>query len=92
MKRHIISGRSSPARGYRIASALGDTVAAHKVETFPAGRIYVCVEADLGPGDVFVIQATGPPVAENLMELMLLGDTCRRSGAARLTAVAPYFG
>jgi ribose-phosphate pyrophosphokinase len=39
-----------------------------------------------------VVQATGPPVAENLMELMLLGDACRRAGAGRLTAVIPYFG
>jgi len=92
MKRHILSGRSNPALGYRIASVLGHTADGHRQETFPDGEIYVCVEADLIGGDVFVIQSTGPPVAENLMELMLLGDACRRSGAARLTAVVPYFG
>jgi ribose-phosphate pyrophosphokinase len=42
--------------------------------------------------DVYVIQPTGPPVNENLIELLLLLDACRRAGADRVTAVVPYFG
>src|SRR5208283_4168020 len=41
--------------------------------------------------DVYVIQPTGPPVSDHLMELLLL-DACRRGGAGRITAVLPYFG
>jgi ribose-phosphate pyrophosphokinase len=92
MKRHIITGRSHPALAGRIAAVLGQTPAEPVVETFPDGEVYVCIRADLMGGEVFVVQATGPPASENLMELMLLGDACRRSDAARLTAVLPYFG
>jgi len=92
MKRHIISGRANPVLGGRIASALGEPMAAHTVETFPDGEVSVRMDADIEGGDVFVIQGTGPPVAENLVELLLLGDAGRRAGAARLTAVVPYFG
>jgi ribose-phosphate pyrophosphokinase len=42
--------------------------------------------------DVFIIQATSPPVEQHLFELLLLADACRRGGAGRLTAVIPYFG
>jgi ribose-phosphate pyrophosphokinase len=42
--------------------------------------------------DVYVIQPTGPPVSDHLVELFLLLDACRRCGADRITAVVPYFG
>jgi ribose-phosphate pyrophosphokinase len=41
---------------------------------------------------VFVVQSTAPPVNENLVELLILLDACRRSSANRITAVLPYFG
>jgi ribose-phosphate pyrophosphokinase len=42
--------------------------------------------------DVYLVQPTGPPVDEHLMELLMLADASRRAGAARVTAVMPYFG
>ena len=42
--------------------------------------------------DVFLIQPTGPPVNRNLMELLILIDTCMRASAERITVVMPYFG
>jgi ribose-phosphate pyrophosphokinase len=42
--------------------------------------------------DVYLVESTGPPVSENVVELLLLLDACRRAGAGRLTAVVPYFG
>jgi ribose-phosphate pyrophosphokinase len=41
---------------------------------------------------VFVIQSTGPPVNDNLFELLAFADACRRSAARSITAVVPYFG
>jgi ribose-phosphate pyrophosphokinase len=41
---------------------------------------------------VVILQPTGPPVTENLFQLLLLADACRRSGSGRITAVIPYFG
>ncbi|MCA9112545.1 MAG: ribose-phosphate pyrophosphokinase, partial [Planctomycetaceae bacterium] len=42
--------------------------------------------------DVFLIQPTGPPVNQNLVELLILIDTCKRASAERITVVLPYFG
>lgn len=62
------------------------------MEEFPDDELHVVVEERLDEREVFLLQPTSPPVAENLLELLLLADACRRSGAARLTAVIPYFG
>ena len=42
--------------------------------------------------DVFLIQSTCEPVNNNLMELLIMIDACRRASAGRVTAVMPYFG
>jgi ribose-phosphate pyrophosphokinase len=42
--------------------------------------------------DVYLLQSTGPPAEEHLIQLLLLADACRRAGAARLTAIVPYLG
>ena len=42
--------------------------------------------------ETFIIQSTCPPAAENLMELLVMADACRRASAAQITAVIPYFG
>jgi ribose-phosphate pyrophosphokinase len=41
---------------------------------------------------VFILQSTGAPTAENLMELLVLTDAMKRASAVSVTAVIPYFG
>ena len=42
--------------------------------------------------DVFIVQPTCQPVNENLIELLIMLDAFKRSSAARVTAVLPYYG
>src|SRR5262249_23261944 len=42
--------------------------------------------------EVFLVQPTSPPVNDHLLELLALADACRRAGAARMTAIVPFFG
>lgn len=87
----IVTGTANPVLAEAVASRLGVGLVEMQLERFPDGEIRPC----LGPvrgADVYVIQPTGPPVNDNLLELLLLLDACRRAGADRVTAVVPYFG
>lgn len=59
---------------------------------FPDGENYCKIEEDVRGRDVFLLQPTCPPVNDNLMELLIMIDSCKRASAARITAVMPYFG
>ena len=63
-----------------------------QVQRFSDGEISVEVLDNIRGRDVFIVQSTCPPVNDNLMELILLADACRRASAYRITAVVPYFG
>jgi ribose-phosphate pyrophosphokinase len=88
----LISGRSHPQLAADIAEYLGVPLAAVEVTDFPDGEISVRLNQNIRGRDVFLIQPTGPPVNRNLVELLILIDTCMRASAERITVVMPYFG
>ena len=63
-----------------------------RVERFNDGEIFVEVFENVRGEDMFIIQPTSNPANDNLMELLVIADALRRSSAARITAVIPYFG
>ena len=63
-----------------------------RVERFNDQEIFVEIYENVRGEDMFVIQPTSNPANDNLMELLVICDTLRRSSAARITAVIPYFG
>ena len=63
-----------------------------RVERFNDGEIFVEVFENVRGEDMFIIQPTSNPANDNLMELLIMADTLRRSSASRITAVIPYFG
>ena len=62
------------------------------VTTFADGEISVSINETVRGSDVFLVQSTCKPVNNNLMELLIMIDACRRASAGRITAVIPYFG
>jgi len=88
----VLSGSANPALADSIAEKLG-TRAGHRVLTrFPDSELHVEIHESVRGADVYLVQPTGPPVDQHLMELLFLADACRRAGAGRLTAIVPYFG
>jgi ribose-phosphate pyrophosphokinase len=87
----IACGTAHRALASRVSSALGADMLAGEVERFPDGELRPHMPGVRGD-DVFLVQPTGPPVNDHLVELLLLIDACRRAGAGRVTAVVPYFG
>jgi ribose-phosphate pyrophosphokinase len=81
-----IARRMTMHRGVHVG--LVDT----RVERFNDGEIFVEVYENVRGEDMFIIQPTSNPANDNLMELLIMADALRRSSAARITAVLPYFG
>jgi ribose-phosphate pyrophosphokinase len=88
----LISGRCHPQLASAISEYLGVPLAKVDLGDFPDGETSVRLNHNVRGRDVFLIQPTGPPANETLMELLILIDTCKRASAERITAVIPYFG
>ena len=87
----IVSGSANPGLACAVANHLGVESDGCNLARYPDGELRPTVENVCG-ADVYVVQPTAPPVNEHIVELLLLLDACRRSRAARVTAVVPYFG
>jgi ribose-phosphate pyrophosphokinase len=88
----VFAGNSNPSLAKRICQRLGMQLADSTVSRFSDGEIRVEIQANVRGRDVFIVQSTCAPVNDNLMELLIMADACRRSSAGRITAVMPYFG
>ncbi|MEX2316754.1 MAG: ribose-phosphate pyrophosphokinase [Pirellulales bacterium] len=88
----IFSGSANPALAKRITDYLGVPLGDIALSHFPDGEISCKVNEDVRGRDVFLIQPTCPPVNENIMQLLVMIDSCLRASADRITAVIPYFG
>ncbi|CAN8318449.1 unnamed protein product [Cochlearia groenlandica] len=88
----LFSGTANPALAQEVACYLGLELGKIKIKRFADGEIYVQLEESVRGCDVFLIQPTCPPANENLMELLVMIDACRRASARSITAVVPYFG
>ena len=88
----IFSGRANPDLAKRICDYLGLPIGGITIGNFPDGEICCKIEEDVRGRDVFLVQPTCPPVNENLMELLIMIESCKRASAERITAVMPYYG
>jgi ribose-phosphate pyrophosphokinase len=88
----IFSGRGNKILAERICQFLGLQLGRISLSDFPDGEIACKIEEDVRGRDVYLIQSTCPPVNKNLMELLIMIDSCTRASAARITAVLPYYG
>lgn len=88
----LVAGRANSRLADAIAGALDVRLSERSLMRFPDGELHVELWDTVRGADVYLLQPTGPPVEENLFEILLLADACRRAGAERLTAVMPYFG
>eukprot|EP00461_Guttulinopsis_vulgaris_P003429 UN03430 len=89
----IFSGRANPELANEIAEALNIPLGKIKIQGYADGEIGIQVHDNVRGKEVYIIQPTCPPgVNDNLMELLLLVSTMKRSSAQSITAVIPYYG
>ncbi len=88
----IFSGSSHPSLTKEIAEFLGIPVGQARLRRFPDSEVSFQIDENIRGADVFIVQPTSNPVDLHLMELLVMIDAFRRSSAARITAVIPYYG
>jgi ribose-phosphate pyrophosphokinase len=88
----LFTGNANSALAHDIARHLTVPLGRALVGRFSDGEVNVELMENVRGRDVFIVQPTCPPSNDNLMELLVMVDACRRSSAARITAVVPYFG
>ena len=88
----IFSGGANLKLAQDICGFLHLSLGKITLSTFPDGERHCKIEEDVRGRDVFLIQPTSPSVNDNLMELLIMIDSCKRASASRITAVIPYFG
>jgi ribose-phosphate pyrophosphokinase len=88
----LFAGNANPALAHDVAKHLGTPLGRAYVGRFSDGEVNVELMENVRGRDVFILQPTCPPANDNLMELLVMIDACRRASAARITAVVPYMG
>jgi ribose-phosphate pyrophosphokinase len=88
----VFSGSAHPSLTKEIADFLGIPVGQARLRRFPDSEVSFQIDENIRGADVFIIQPTSNPVDQHLMELLVMIDAFRRSSAARITAVVPYYG
>ncbi|MBO5317690.1 MAG: ribose-phosphate pyrophosphokinase-like domain-containing protein, partial [Oscillospiraceae bacterium] len=83
----IFCGNSNPKFAETVCKELGLALGLGEVKTFADGEVSVSLNETVRGADVFLIQSTCKPVNNNLMELLVMIDACRRASAGRITAV-----
>jgi ribose-phosphate pyrophosphokinase len=92
----LFSGSAHPVLTREVAEFLGVQPGQARLRRFPDTEVSFQIDENIRGADVFIVQPTcvnmGLSVDQNLVELLIMIDAFRRSSAARITAVVPYYG
>src|SRR5215212_4274142 len=88
----IFSGQANRPLAKAICNFLHLPLGEVTLGKFPDGENFCKIEEDIRGRDIFLIQPTCPSVNENILELLIMIDSCKRASAERITTVIPYFG
>ena len=88
----IIGGSSSQDLAASVARELGEKLCYVETRKFPDGERYLRISESVENEEVTVIQSTGYPQDENLMELIFMIANLKDLGAKKVRVVVPYMG
>lgn len=88
----VFTGNAHPKLAQDVCSYLDIPLGQAEVFKFANDNTFVRILENVRQRDVFIIQPICYPVNDNLMELLIAIDACKRASAGRITAVVPYYG
>lgn len=92
MSMKLLTGSSNPLLAQKVAKYLNIELTPMDIRRFSDGEIFIEIKESVRGEDVYIIESTCPPVNENVMELLIILDTCKRASAQSINVVIPYFG
>ena len=87
----LMTGNANPELAKKISEHVGVGLCNMLVSRFNNGETQVMISESIRGRDIFIIQPTSQPVNDNLMELLIIADACKRASAHSITAVVPYY-
>lgn len=88
----LFSGSANIPLAQEVARYLGMDLGPMIRKRFADGELYIQIQESIRGADVYLLQPCCHPVNDNLMELMIVIDACRRASARQITPVIPYYG
>lgn len=88
----ILAGLSNQKLACHLALELGVDYVKTNITNFADSETRVQITENVDQCDVIIVQSTTKPTNDRLMELLLLIDAAKRTGAKTITTVLPYFG
>lgn len=88
----LFSGSANIPLAQEVARYLGIDLGPMVRKRFADGELYIQIQESIRGCDVYLIQPASHPVNDNIMELLIMIDACRRASARQITAVIPYYG
>ena len=87
----LMTGNANPELARKIADHIGVKIFDTFVGRFNNGESQVMISDSIRGKDIFIVQPTSQPVNDNLMDLLIMTDACKRASAHSITAVVPYY-
>ncbi len=88
----LLAGRSNPELARKISEYIGVEMGEMDVFKFANDNTFCKINTNIRKRDVYVVQSASRPVNDNIMELLIIMDACKRASANSITAVVPYYG
>ena len=87
----LITGNANPELAKKISDYINVRLCDASVGRFNNGETAVMINESIRGKDIFIVQPTSQPVNDNLMDLLILADACKRASAHSITAIVPYY-
>lgn len=87
----VFAGEKSKYFAEQVCKFLEVPLGSSVKKVFSDGEFIPTLNETVRGQTVYLVQSTFPPV-DNLFELLMMSDACRRAGADKIIAVIPYFG
>ncbi len=88
----VFSGRANEPLSEAICNYLQIELGKLRLGKFSDGEIFCQIKENVRGADIFIVQPTGRPSNESLVELLILLDAFRRASPNRVCVVMPYMG